>query len=507
MPAMMTAPSLHALAVLALTLLMFWMFARTKVRVELVCLLIIAVLALGLYFFPIRAGESQVGLEIAFGGFGHEALIAICSLMIVGRGLSVTGALEPAARLLGRLWAFNAGVGTLCTLLICGALSMFVNDTPVVVLTMPILINLAARANIAASQTLMPANAAVLIGGMSTTIGTSTNLLVVSIAQDLGVPRFGVFQFTGIALTAALVALPYVWLIMPRLLPRNTMAAAEALRTFNASLHAMEGSKLVGVPFSKLGETVGAGIRVRAVMRGWGGVLSVLEDRDVLPEDRVLVTGPADRLREASQNLRAPLAHPTITERIRSFGRRDSEGNVTAEIVIGSQSPLIGESVASARIADRYGVVVIGTYRPVRAPFEPTPAAAIERLEVGDVLLVEGARAAVRDLELGESALMLEGAAELPRTEKAPLALLIAALVIAAAAFKIVPIAISGLAGTIAMVATGCIQFERIGRALSAEVIVLVASSIALGRALVETGAASWLGTLFAAGSSICRRA
>lgn len=108
--------------------------------------------------------------------------------MILGRGLVVTGALEPAGRLLTRLWKFSRLLGLLFSLVVGGLMSMFVNDTPVLVLTMPIMINLAICAGIPASKTLMPMNCAILIGGMATTIGTSTNLLVVSIAEHLGLP-------------------------------------------------------------------------------------------------------------------------------------------------------------------------------------------------------------------------------------------------------------------------------------------------------------------------------
>jgi di/tricarboxylate transporter len=113
---------------------------------------------------------------------------------------------------------------------------------------------------------------------------------------------------------------------------------------------------------------------------------------------------------------------------------------------------------------------------------------------MGDVLLVQGPSEALQRLQVAEGAMVLEGAAEMPRTAKAPLATAIFAAAVAAAALHILPIAISALAGAIAMLATGCVRFERLGRALSGEVIVLVAASIALGRALLETGAAEWLG-------------
>ncbi len=158
------------------------------------------------------------GLVLAFEGFGHPALITICALMIMGRGLVVTGALDPAARALRSVWRFNNQLGLLVTLLLAFGMSMMINDTPVLVLLLPILTQLAMQGGMPASKTLIPVNSAVLIGGMATTIGTSTNLLVVSIAQDLGMPAIGVFHYTHIVLIAAIVALPYIWLVMPRLL-------------------------------------------------------------------------------------------------------------------------------------------------------------------------------------------------------------------------------------------------------------------------------------------------
>ena len=115
---------------------------------------------------------------------------------------------------------------------------MMVNDTPVLVLMLPVMAAIAANGGMAASKTLIPINSAVLIGGMATTIGTSTNLLVVSIANDLGLPPMNVFHFTPIVLMAAAVALPFIWLVMPRLLPDNSRrgrARAASIRR-NAAL-------------------------------------------------------------------------------------------------------------------------------------------------------------------------------------------------------------------------------------------------------------------------------
>ena len=145
-------PSFHAIAALLVTIVTFVLFASGRMRIELICLLVIAVLAVGFYVFPLHTEGALSGVEIAFGGFGHEALIAIASLMILGRGLVVTGALEPAARVLARLWRMSRVLGMLCTLLVCMVISGFINDTPVLVLTMPIILDLARRVGLSASR-------------------------------------------------------------------------------------------------------------------------------------------------------------------------------------------------------------------------------------------------------------------------------------------------------------------------------------------------------------------
>jgi di/tricarboxylate transporter len=171
-----------------------------------------------------------------------------------------------------------------------------------------------------------------------------------------------------------------------------------------------------------------------------------------------------------------------------------SRSKVLAEAVIGSESTLVGATPRSAQIGDRYGAAVIGVYRPERALFQGALDTASERLEIGDVLLMRGSRERLKKLQTSEGAMILEGAAEVPRSVLAPAALLIVAAVVLTAALRIVPISIAALTGTIAMIATGCVKFDRLGRALSGEVIVLVAASIALGAALLQTGAAAWLG-------------
>lgn len=478
---MIGLPSLHAVAAIALAIAMFTAFARGRMAVEIISLLTICAIALGLYAFPLPGGAPKDGLVLAFEGFGHHALITICALMVLGRGLVVTGALDPAARALTGLWRINRWFGLLVTLLLAAGFSMVVNDTPVMVLLLPILARLAVDGGLPASKTLIPVNAAILIGGMATSIGTSTNLLVISIANDLGMPAIGVFSFTDIVLLAGLIALPYVWLVMPRLLPDNSPAAGHPPRRFEANLQFAAGSASIGRTLSQMAERLPAGVEITGVPDGPVSAGSVLA-----------IAGSQDGIEQAARALDATLAAPDLLLHLRRAAAGQQEDLVVAELVIAPDSRLIGRSIDTAGLGD----VAILARDPIGAASRPDP----ERLSEGDVLLALGTQDSLAALARIDGLLMLEGGKELPRSGKATLALAIMFGAVALASLGLVPIAISAMAGAVLMFVTGCVKFERVGRALSAKVIVLVAASIALGKLVLVTGAALWLGQLLAAG-------
>ena len=484
-------PSYHAIAAMVITIAMFVGFVRGRLSIEIVSLLTIAVIAVGLYAFPLVGQTQTDGLALAFGGFGHPALITICALMILGRGLVVTGALEPAAQLLERIFKFNLQIGLLFSLLICFFLSMFVNNTPVLVLLMPIFVTLAARGAMAASKTLIPLNAASLLGGLATTIGTSTNILVVSIAMDLGMDQMGVFHFTPIVLAASLVALPYLWLVMPRLLGDNRVEHKQATRQFFTRLRVTEGSILNGRELSEIMARLPSDIEFRDVPPGL-----------LRPGQRLTMTGSHEAIEDAIRTLRGEAAPSWVLERIKRKSQETGVDAAVFEMSITADSRLINRTLPSSGIADLYGVAVIGIHHPKKLIGERTnySEGGDLRMSEGDVLLVLGLPSDIEAFGRADALLTLEGMREVPRRQKAWLSAGIMAGAVLTASLGIVPIAISALAGAILMFVTGCVKFDRVGRALSAQVIVLIAASIAIGRIIDESGAADWLGQLLSAG-------
>ncbi|MEL7189523.1 MAG: SLC13 family permease [Pseudomonadota bacterium] len=488
---MLELPSYHAMAAMAVTVAMFVAFARGRMSIEIISLLTIAVIAVGLYFFPLEGAKPTDGLALAFGGFGHYALITICALMIMGRGLVVTGALEPAARLLEQLFKFNLQLGLLFSLVITLVLSMFVNNTPVLVLMIPIFAALAHRGAMATSKTLMPLNAASLIGGLATTIGTSTNILVVSIAVDLGMRQMGVFDFTPIVLLAALVAIPYMWLVMPRLLNDNRTESQIAERQFHTRLRVGADSVLAGKEFAEVADKLPKGITLHNPPTGL-----------LQPQQQLHISGSHEALEDATRELRGQLAPSWVLDRIKRTASSQGEDVMVFEMTVTADSRLITRTLPSSGIADLYSVAVLGIHRPERLLGEKDQYSdgGDLRISEGDVLLVMGLEEDLQTFARNDSLLMLDGARELPRRSKALLAAGIMSFSVVTAAVGWLPIAISALAGSILMFVTGCVKFDRVGRALSGQVIVLVAASIAIGRVIDESGAAAWLGEALSLG-------
>lgn len=144
-------PNPHAMAVLALAVSALWLFARKNLPLETASFIILVSLAIGFEVFPFRVDGQILHAVDFFHGFGHEALVGVCALMIAGQGVVRTGAQEPVGRVLARFWKISPSVSLLFTLLVAAFISAFINNVPVVVLLLPILISVSIRTKIKTS--------------------------------------------------------------------------------------------------------------------------------------------------------------------------------------------------------------------------------------------------------------------------------------------------------------------------------------------------------------------
>jgi di/tricarboxylate transporter len=491
----------HAIAVLALTVVAFALFTRERIPIQTTSVGVLAGLAIGFELFPFERGGERLDPTSLFLGFGHEALVAICALMIVAKGLVVTGALDPVARGISRLWVKWPRGALLTVLLFAFLASGIVNDTPVVVLLMPILLGVALRTKVPAGRTLLPMNYAVLIGGMATSVGTSTNLLVVAIAADLGVPRIGVFDFYPVAMLAGVGGLLYLWLVLPRLLEgRVSPIEQETARLFSAVLHVHEEGFADGKQLRELREKTDGRIRIDSIERGRNLFLARLPTALIRAGDRLHVTGTPAELKEYEQLLGARLydtgdqEHPVDDEHPLQQGDQHLVQAVVTEDSVPNRTTL-----QRLRFNEVYRVAVLALHRSAgRKSVKPQEVGSTV-LQVGDLLLIQGSEERLKELRDDTGLLMLDETIALPRSRKAPLAIAVILAVVAAAAFQIVPIAIGALAGVALLVASGCINWQEARSALSARVVLLVASSLALGKALTVTGGIDFVAAAFLA--------
>ena len=481
----------HAIAVMILIVVALFLFTRENIPYETTSLLVLVTLVIGFTLFPfIQADGTEIQPSDFLLGFGHKALIAVSGLMIVGEGLIRTGALEPVGRFLSRLWRNWPGVSLLVTILTTAGLSMFINDTPVVVLMLPILMGVALRTGKAPSGFLIPMGFAAILGGMATTIGTSTNLLVVTVAADMGMTPFHMFDFTGLVAFAAIFAVLYLWLVAPRLLPERQAPMSNQLvsRLYTAQIRLNEKSPVVGKSLAEAIERVGENFQLEAIQRKQGVHISPLPDVVLKVGDRITTSDTQARLREFARMLGGTLfsgdhvvdaSHPLV-----------SEGQVIAEVVITPASGLVGVAIGNARLRGRYGLRLLALNRYKETQGRRTPGLEDIELEAGDVLLVQSTQENLDALKHTPDFLVLDGGVKLPSTRKAPLALGIMVGVVLLAALKVVPIEASVLLGCLVLIVTRCLSWKEAINALSTRVILIIVSSLAMGAALMKTGGA-----------------
>jgi di/tricarboxylate transporter len=357
---------------------------------------------------------------------------------------------------------------------------------------LPLLLGLAERTNYPASKTLMPVNCAILAGGMLTSIGTSTNVLVLRIAEDLGMERVGIFDFTTIAVMACAIALPYLWLVAPRLLPDTGPTQSRNSRLYEARVMVGNGSgKLRGRKVGELSRTLGRAMPVFGVVRD--GVEIPHDDvTELAVGDAILLRDTPDGLLELATAFGVDLFERDGAGRFIASDTTRA-GTTLAELVIGNESELSGRTLRDARFAEQYQVVVVGLNRGGGGLLRSAIDIAGTPLSGGDVLLVQGPNDRIAKLRGRADLLLLDASLKLAPSRLAPVALGIMACVLLAASSQFLPIHVAAFIGVIAMLVTGCVRLENVGSALSLEVVLLIASSVALGQALVATGAADWI--------------
>jgi len=481
--------------VLGLTVAALYLFAREVLRTETTSLAVVLALVILFYAFP----HGDVQPATFFANFGHPALITVCALLVVCYGLERTGALEPLVTSLARTWRTRPRLALGLTLFGSAITSGFVNDTPQIVMMMPVLVACSLRAGISPSAVLMPMGMSVSLGAVATTIGSGTTILAVGVAAEAGV-RLNMFDFTIPAAGGALLGLLFLWLVAPRLIPaRQAPMQNTSRRVFDAVLFVKADGYANGRTLGEVLARTGQRMSVQSVQRGADLTLSDRPDTTLQAGDRLYLRDTPDRLKEFEQILGATLYNAADLEHpVSAAFPLASGGQQLAEVVITRGSPLYHRPLNRAEFVRSYQLLPLAIHRG-GADVSLDAAAGDFTLRAGDVLLVQGTQAAVRGLRAASSLLVLDGQMDLPHRERAGFAIGILALVVLAASTGLLPIQLSALCGMGAMLVARCLRWADLPRALSLPVIMLIVASLSLGEALSETGAVDYAAALLVA--------
>jgi di/tricarboxylate transporter len=491
-------PSVYAVTAIALTFVAILLFTRDKLPLESSSFVILILILVWFEFFPIELAGARLRADDVVAGFGNEALITIAALMILARGLERTGALQPLSHVLARLWSVRPNAALLATILTAAIVSMFLNNTPVVALILPLLIAVSMRSGLVPSRILMPVGFATIIGGSATTIGTSTNLLITSIAADLGMREMQMFDFALPVFIVGGFALLYLWLVAPKLVPdrRPPMTDVEP-RIFESRLRINEGSFADGTMLSEVLAQTNGQMKVSKLLRG-DLTLMKLPSALIRAGDLLHVSDSPESLKEYERLLGATLL-PNAPGQEDVAGRSLQSSDNLAEIVVTRGSELDNNTLDATRQLSIYDLIPLALHRPGRPSHQSTEDLGSVRLGAGDVILVQGSTKALDRLHRSGKLLVLDGRLHLPRAGKAAVATAIMAGVVTLAAFELLPISLAALSGLLLMIVTRCMTWRDALDALDRRIIMVIVASLALGLALMATGAAAWIASLYVA--------
>ncbi|MGB5488637.1 MAG: SLC13 family permease, partial [Lysobacterales bacterium] len=357
-------------------------------------------------------------------------------------------------------------------------------------------IGVAVKTGSAPSASLMPMGFASILGGMATTIGSSTNLLVVNVAADMGMTRFSMFDFSVPVLIAGSVALLYLWLIAPKMLPKRLPPMNRGVsRVYTAQIRLNENSPVVGLTLAEAIARTGEKIKVETIQRGKGVFINPLPDVKLRASDRITTSNSQQNLREYARLLGGTLF--TDDHEVDASHPLSTDGTQISEVAITPASRLNGVTIGNAGLLSRFGLRLLAFNRFEGMEERESPGLDETRLRTGDVLLVQSTLENLAELKQSPDLLILDGSIKLPRAGKAPISLAVISGVVALAAAKVMPIEISALLGCLVLILTGCLNWKDAMNALSTQVILIIVSSLALGLALLKTGGADYLANMF----------
>ncbi|MEQ9549250.1 MAG: SLC13 family permease [Coleofasciculus sp. G3-WIS-01] len=436
-----------------------------------------------------------VSPEEGISGFSSSATITVMAMFILSAGIARTGAIQVISELLLKWGGKTSSQQILALGAIAGPISGVINNTAVLAVFLPIVEDLCRQQRISPSKLLIPLSYSTILGGMITVIGTSTNILASGLSDKLGYGTFSLFEFTKLGLLTFTIGLTYLVLIAPRLLPNRKISSSDTqeygLQDYVSEIVIPPGSSLVGKTLRSTQIQRKFDMDVLEIIRNDTRFAQPLADKVLQAGDILIVRGRRECLLNIKDE-RGIDIFPDV-----EFSKESIEENLTsgedtiAEVLILSNSDLLGSTLKEFRFRQRYNLTVLAIRRGqefVRERLGRVP------LRFGDLLLVQGPKQSFVGLQTSRDLLVFEQRdMETFRREKAGIAVAIGVGVVLVAAFNLLPILVSALAGVVLMVLTGCLKPGELYGAVRWDIIFLLAGLIPLGIAMENSGTTKWL--------------
>ena len=404
----------------------------------------------------------------------------IAAMFIIVGGLVRTGALDWVTQQAARYVEARPTATLVGLAFAVLAMSAFVNNTPVVVVMIPVFMQLARQMSLSPSKLMIPLSYLSIFGGTLTMIGTSTNLVVDGVATSMGLPHFTMFEITPVGLVMAAVGLCYLALLGPRLLPdRESMAMLLGERRsmkFFTEVAVPEGSSLIGRKLDEIDIFKRDSARVIDVLRGDASLRRDLAAVTLEAGDRVVLRTPMSEVLGLQ-------AHKDL----RLVDKLSSVQTQTVEVLITPGCRMIGRSLGSMRLRRRYGVYPLAVHRRNQNIGRQIDDLVVQ---VGDTLLLEGAPADIQrlavDMEMVDIAKPSDRAY---RRRHAPIVIAVLAGVVILSALNIAPIVTLGFIGVAVVLVTRCIDADEAIGFVDGRLLALIFGMLAVGAGLDASGA------------------
>lgn len=469
---------------LAIILMAIVLFATEKLRVDLTALLVLLIISL----------TGLVSGEEVFLGFANPAVITIWAVYIVSGGLFKTGVSDLLGSLILRISGASEPKLIAMIMLICGAMSAFMNNVGAVAVLMPAVIGISRQTKIPVSKMLIPLAFSSLLGGKMTLIGTPANILAQGILVSRGLKGFSFFEITPLGIIVLATGILYMVFIGRHLLPvrqaPGDQQISSTLRDYISEVEIMPQSPLIGKRLYESDLGARHDLTVLSVIRDCEPILGLHRDLIMKENDYLVIKGGAKNLLAAQGelNLRSVAGHDF------DLSSLESDQLHIFEATLAPNSSMVGRSLSEARFRDRFGFTALAIWRfgePI------TNRLRDEKLRFGDTLLLQGSPSRVAALKDGNEFLVLEPMEiSKKRSKKAPLAAGIMLLVILLAILTNLGIATVMVIGAVTMVLTGCLSMDEAYESIDWRTVFLVAGMLSLGVAMENTGTAQYLANI-----------